>query len=94
MFYRIKMTIKSNSTKGLLSPPGDTIQETLIYLGISGIELAEKSNLSIQCINDLIIGIEPINNQIAVQLEKVLKIPASFWINREREYRLVLKKCR
>lgn len=86
------MTIDSNCTKSLLSPPGDTIQETLTEFGMSGIELGVKINMNIQNVSDLIKGIMPIDFQIANQLEKVLKIPASFWTNREKEYRLELQK--
>lgn len=78
--------------KSLLSPPGDTIQETIRHYGITITELSEKTGLSVQSVNDLIEGIEPITVQIANQLGKVLKIPASFWINRENGYRLELQK--
>jgi transcriptional regulator with XRE-family HTH domain len=38
-------------------------------------------------INDIIKGREPITTATAFQLEKVLGIPASFWLNREKTYR-------
>ncbi len=73
--------------KALLSPPGDTIQETIDILGMSQAELAERIGRPKEKINDIIKGREPISTETAFRLEKVLGIPASFWINREKEYR-------
>ncbi len=73
--------------KSLLSPPGDTIQETIDELGMSQIELAERMGRSKEKLNDMIKGREPLSTETAYRLEKVLGIPASFWINREAEYR-------
>jgi len=73
--------------KSLLSPPGDTIQETIDELGMSQAELAERMGRSKEKLNDMIKGREPLTTETAHRLEKVLSIPASFWINREAEYR-------
>lgn len=73
--------------KSLLSPPGDTIQETIDELGMSQAELAERIGRPKEKLNDIIKGREPISTETAYRLEKVLGIPASFWINREAEYR-------
>lgn len=74
-------------TKELLSPPGDTIQETIDVIGMSQTELAERMGRPKEKINDVIKGREPITTATAFQLEKVLGIPAGFWMNRENEYR-------
>ena len=71
----------------LLSPPGDTIQETLEEINMSQTELAERMGRPKEKVNDIIKGREPISTATAFQLEKVLGIPASFWMNREKEYR-------
>lgn len=71
----------------LLSPPGDTIQESLEELGMSQAELAERIGRPKEKVNDIIKGREPISTPTAHKLEKVLGIPASFWLNRESEYR-------
>jgi HTH-type transcriptional regulator / antitoxin HigA len=71
----------------LLSPPGDTIQEHLDYLGMSQAELAERMGRPKEKINDIIKGREPITTATAFQLENVLGIPAGFWLNRETSYR-------
>jgi len=73
--------------KSLLSPPGDTLQEHLDYIGMNQNELAERMGRPKEKINDIIKGREPITTDTAYQLEKVLSIPASFWLNRENEYR-------
>jgi len=43
-------------------------------------------------INDIISGKEPITTATALQLEKVLGIDASFWLNRESLYREKLSR--
>jgi len=73
--------------KSLLSPPGDTIQETIDEIGMSQAELAERIGRPKEKLNDVIKGREPISTETAYRLEKVLAIPASFWISREAEYR-------
>nr|WP_010925676.1 ImmA/IrrE family metallo-endopeptidase [Microscilla sp. PRE1]AAK62884.1 MS162, hypothetical protein [Microscilla sp. PRE1] len=73
--------------KSLLSLPGDTIQETIDEMGMSQAELAERMGRSKEKLNDMIKGREPLTTKTAYKLEKVLGIPASFWINREAEYR-------
>lgn len=73
--------------KSLLSPPGDTIQEHIDFIGMSQAELAERMGRPREKINDLIKGREPLTIPTAFQLEKVLGIPASFWMNSEKSYR-------
>ncbi len=73
--------------KSLISPPGDTIQEHIDFIGMSQAELAERMGRPKEKINDIIKGREPISTATAFQLEKVLGIPVSFWLNRENTYR-------
>ncbi|HUX57534.1 MAG TPA: helix-turn-helix domain-containing protein [Bacteroidales bacterium] len=73
--------------KELISPPGDTIQETIDYIGMSQAELATRMGRPKEKLNDIIKGREPISISAAIKLERVLGIAASFWINREQEYR-------
>jgi HTH-type transcriptional regulator/antitoxin HigA len=73
--------------KELLSPPGDTIQETIDTIGMSQAELAERIGRPKEKLNDIIKGREPITLKTAILLERVLGIPVSFWMEREREYR-------
>ncbi len=81
------MATKVEIARSLLSPPGDTIQEHIDFIGMSQAELAERMGRPKEKINDIIKGREPITTATAFQLEKVLGIPASFWLNREKTYR-------
>jgi HTH-type transcriptional regulator/antitoxin HigA len=86
------MATKYEISKSLLSPPGDTIQEHIDFVGMSQAELAERMGRPKEKINDIIKGREPISTTTAFQLEKVLGIPADFWMNREKTYRKELYK--
>lgn len=71
----------------LLSPPGDTLQETIDAVGMNQNELAERLGKNIKNVNQIIKGKEPITYDTALALERVLDIPADFWLERERLYR-------
>ena len=73
--------------KEILSPPGDTIQETIDFIGMSQAELAERIGRPKEKLNDIIKGREPITLKTAILLERVLGIPVSLWMERERIYR-------
>ncbi len=74
--------------KKLLSPPGDTIRETIDTIGMSQAELAERIGCTSEKMRDILIGLEPITLEIAISLEMELGIASSFWITRENEYRI------
>jgi len=69
------------------SPPGDTLLETIEAIGMSQAELALRTGRPVKTINEIIKGKAAITPETALQFEKVLGISASFWINRERQYR-------
>ena len=70
-----------------VSPPGETLIETLERLEMSQTELAKRMGRPIKTLNEIIKGKAAITPETALQLEKVLRIPARFWNNRERLYR-------
>ena len=70
-----------------VSPPGETLLETLEALGMSQAQLAERTGRSKKMINEIIKGKAPITPKMAIELERVVGVPASFWNNRERHYR-------
>lgn len=72
--------------KSLLSCPGDSIQEHIDEIGMSQAELAERLGRSVPKLNELIKGKAPITRETATKLEYVLGVPASFWLNLERNY--------
>ena len=69
-----------------VSPPGETLLETLEALGMSQADLAERTGRPRKTINEIIKGKAAITAETALQLERVLGVPANFWINRERQY--------
>lgn len=76
----------------IVSPPGDTLMETLEAISMSQAELAQRTGKSKKTINEIIKGKAALTTDTALQLERVLGIPASFWNNRERLYRENLAK--
>ncbi len=74
----------------LISCPGDTLAEHLEYTGITQAELAEWMGIPEKSINDVIQGTAQLTPETALQIERVIGIPADFWMNLERNYRLRL----
>ncbi|MFV2073095.1 MAG: HigA family addiction module antitoxin, partial [Thermoanaerobaculales bacterium] len=70
-----------------VSLPGDTLQEVLDERGISQANLAERTGRPKKTINEIVQGKAAITPETALQLERVLGIPAAFWNNLERNYR-------
>jgi HTH-type transcriptional regulator/antitoxin HigA len=70
-----------------VSPPGDTLLETIQTIGLSQAELAERLGRPRKTVNEIIQGKAAITPETALQLEAVLNVPADFWINREARYR-------
>lgn len=67
-------------------PPGDTIKDILSSRSMTQNELATRMGRPIQEISYLINGKRTITLETAKQLEYVLGIKASFWLNIERDY--------
>lgn len=74
----------------IISCPGDTLAEHLEYTGMTQAELAERMGRPKKTINEIIRGKAQITPETALQLERVAGIPADFWIELERRYRLRL----
>lgn len=84
--------IQNQYTPDYVSPPGETLQEILEERGMSQAELAERTGRPKKTINEIINGKAAITPETALQLERVLGIPASFWNHRERQYREALAR--
>ena len=69
-----------------VSPPGNTLREALQERSMTTAGLAEQIGESIQLIHNIISGDAAFTPEIALQLEHVLGISATFWIRRERQY--------
>ena len=83
---------KTEYSPGRVSPPGDTLAETLEELGMSQTELARRMGRPTKTINEIVQGKTAILPETAFQLENVLGIPASFWLARETAYRTSLAR--
>lgn len=73
-------------------PPGLTVSEMLEHLGMSQVQLAERTGRPLKTINNIIMGKQAITYETALQLEKVLGMPADFWNNLEKNYREALAR--
>lgn len=69
-----------------VSPPGETLREVLEEMGMSRADLAIRMGRPKKTINEIIKGKAAITADTAVQLERVLGVPTSFWNNRQRHY--------
>lgn len=72
-------------------PPGETIKESVESLGMNEENFANKMFLGRIETKDLLNGKLKIDEKIALKLEKVLGVPAQFWLNLESRYRTNLK---
>jgi HTH-type transcriptional regulator/antitoxin HigA len=70
-----------------VTPPGFYIQEKLEELGMTQTDLAGRTGRTKKTVNEIVTGKAPIEPETALQLERVLGIPARFWNNAERHYR-------
>jgi addiction module HigA family antidote len=75
-------------------PPGETLRETLESLGMTQAELAQRTGRPKKTINEIIKGKAIITPDTAIQLERALGVPASFWNNLERNYQETLARLR
>ena len=84
--------IQNQFNPDYISPPGETLLETLEAIGMSQAELSERIGRPRKTINEIIKGKASITPDTALQLERVLGTPAHFWNNRESQYREALAR--
>jgi HTH-type transcriptional regulator / antitoxin HigA len=77
-----------------VSPPGETLLDILEERGMSQSELAERTGRPKKTISEIINGKAAITPDTALQLERVLAVPARFWNEREKNYQEFLAKQR
>lgn len=70
-----------------VSPPGDTILERLTECDISRQQLADKLNLALYQVHQLVAGTLPITRELAERLHKTIGGSTAFWVQREAQYR-------
>lgn len=79
--------LKNQYDPDMVTPPGETLAETIEAMGMSQARRAERTGRSKKMINEIIKGKAPITPRMSIELERVLGVPAGFWNNRERHYR-------
>jgi addiction module HigA family antidote len=69
-------TTRNQYQPDTVSPPGETLLETLESLGLTQVELAERTGWAREAIDEIVGGKTAITPETALQLERVLGIPA------------------
>jgi len=73
-------------------PPGSTLQEVMESLGMTQKELSVRTGLTVQTLNRIFKGEQPISYETANRLELVTGVHAGFWNNLEAQYQEQLAK--
>ena len=74
--------------------PGETIREILAERAISQVDFAVRLGKSEKFVSQLINGKASLTHDTAIELERVLRVPSSFWNNAESTYRDLLARQR
>src|SRR6266566_420745 len=64
-----------------ISPPGETLADMLEQSGMTQTELAQRLGVSLKHVNQVVKGAASISAELALGLEKVFGVSASFWLN-------------
>ncbi len=72
------------------TPPGATLADLLVEREVSHAEFCEQTDLSHTRLCRIICGDDAITPDLAALFESTLGPPASFWLNREHQYRQAL----
>ena len=77
-----------------VTPPGATLGDLMEERGLSQAELSRRLKRPPQAINEIIAGKKEITEDTALELERVLQVPAHFWLARDARYREYLARLR
>ena len=72
------------------TPPGATLADLLLERELTHAEFCEQTDLSQTRLCRIICGDDAITSDLAALFESTLGPPASFWLNREHQYRQAL----
>lgn len=81
-------------TPRAVSPPGATLRDLMDERDWTQRELAHRLGRPIQAVNEILAGKKEITEDTALELERVLQVPAQFWLVRESHYREYLARQR
>jgi addiction module antidote protein, HigA family len=68
--------------------PGEILDETLSARNIKKSDFAERCQLSVKTVSQIINGKAPVTSETAIQFERVLGVSANIWNNLDAQYRL------
>jgi len=86
------MTTNEVLHSNLAIPPGEYLEEVLEELGMSKDELSRRMGRPSTKLSQIFKGEKAITSDTALQLEKVVGVPAHIWTGLEAEYRLTLAR--
>ena len=76
----------------LAIPPGEYLEEVIAELDMSKDELARRMRRPAAKLSAVFKGVKAITPDTALQLEKVVGVPAHIWLGLEADYRLTLAR--
>jgi HTH-type transcriptional regulator/antitoxin HigA len=74
----------------LAVPPGEFLEEVIGELGMTKDELARRMGRPAPKLSAIFKGTKALTPDTAMQLEKVVDVPANIWLGLESEYRRTL----
>ena len=77
-----------------VSHPGATLRDLMEERDWKQRELAHRLGRPVQAVNEILTGKKEITEDTALELERVLEVPAQFWLVRESQYREYLARRR
>ena len=77
-----------------VTPPGSTLRDLMQERDWKQRELAHRLGRPVQAVNEILAGKKEITEDTALELERVLEVPAQFWLAREAQYREYLARRR
>lgn len=72
--------------------PGEMLEEEIDFVGMTQQELARRMGRPPQVVNEIIRGKKSVTHDTAVELEKVLGVPAHMWTNLQSTYNFTLAR--
>lgn len=72
--------------------PGETLRETMAAKGIAPADLAQRADLPLDEVRQLLTSKISITSDVAAKLETVLGVPAVFWRTLDANYRAVVSQ--
>lgn len=86
------MTPEQKLHSDLAVPPGEYLEEVIGELEMTKDELSRRMGLRATELRLIFKGTKALTPDTAMQLEKVVGVPANIWLGLESEYRLALDR--